>query len=167
MSLLNIGLYGLALERGHAGAFEKIISSSKTLKGVREKSNEHQGLKETYLASLEKPRKIPDNTFQFLELKGNSVKVFKPDKNVNEVFQKLNRTEPLIMEENDIPHTQAKLKSFPSLDKYFGDYLTKSLYMLQFRRCEDETCCIRKKESLPPPVYCPCTFCRWSALFTI
>ena len=161
MSLLNIGLYGLALERGHAGAFEKIISSSKTLKGVREKSNEHQGLKETYLASLEKPRKIPDNTFQFLELKGNSVKVFKPDKNVNEVFQKLNRTEPLIMEENDIPHTQAKLKSFPSLDKYFGDYLTKSLYMLQFRRCEDETCCIRKKESLPPPVYCPCTFCRW------
>ena len=58
MSLLNIGLYGLALQRGHAGAFEKIISSCKTMKGLKEKSNEHQWLKGTYLASLEKSRKI-------------------------------------------------------------------------------------------------------------
>ena len=27
--------------------------------------------------------------------------------------------------------------------------------MLQFRKCEDETCCIRKKESLPPTVPAP------------
>ena len=47
MSLLNIGLYGLSLERGHAGAFKKTISWCKTMKGLGEKSNEHQGLKET------------------------------------------------------------------------------------------------------------------------
>ena len=47
MPLLNIGL-----ERRHAGAFEKIILSCKTMKRLRDKSNEHQGLKETYLASL-------------------------------------------------------------------------------------------------------------------
>ena len=105
----------MALERGHAGAFEKIISPSKTMKGLREKSNEQQGLKETYLANLGKPRNIPEDTLQFLELKGNSLKVFKPDKNVNEVVQTLNRIEPLITQENDIPHTQAKLKNFPSL----------------------------------------------------
>ena len=39
--------YGFVLERGHTSAFEKIISSCKTMKGLREKSNEHQGLKET------------------------------------------------------------------------------------------------------------------------
>ena len=72
-------------------------------------------MKETYLASLGKPTNIPQDTFQFLELKGNSLKVFKPDKNVNEVVQTLNRIEPLITQENDIPHTQAKLKNFPSL----------------------------------------------------
>ena len=125
------------------------------MKRLREKSNKHQGLKETYLASLEKPRKILEDTFQFLELKGNSVKVFKPNKNVNEVVQTLNRMEPLITQENDIPHAQAKLKNFPSLHKYFGDHLIEGLYMLQFRKCEDETCCIRKKESLPPPVPAP------------
>ena len=65
----------------------------------------------------------------------------------------LNRIEPLIMQENyDIPQAQAKLKNFPSLHKYFGDLLTKGLYMLQFRTCEDETCCIRKKQILSPPV---------------
>ena len=125
------------------------------MKRLREKSNKHQGLKETYLASLEKPRKILEDTFQFLELKGNSVKVFKPNKNVNEVVQTLNRMEPLITQENDIPHAQTKLKNFPSLHKYFGDHLIEGLYMLQFRKCEDETCCIRKKESLPPPVPAP------------
>ena len=64
----------------------------------------------------------------------------------------LNRIEPLITQENDIPQAQANLKNFPSLHKYFGDHLTKGLYMLQFRKCEDETCCIRKKQILPPPV---------------
>ena len=34
MSLLNIGLCGLALERGHAGVFEIIIVSCKTMKGL-------------------------------------------------------------------------------------------------------------------------------------
>ena len=155
MSLLNIGLYGLALERGHAGAFKKIISSCKTMKRLKDKSNEHQGLKETYLASLEKPRKILEDTFHFLELKGKCVKVFKPNKNVNEVVQTLNRIEPLITQENGIPHAQAKLTKFLSLHKYFEDNLIEGLYMLQFRKCEDETCCIRKKESLPPPAPAP------------
>ena len=125
------------------------------MKRLRDKSNEHQGLKETYLASLEKSRTILEDTFQFLELKGNSVKVFKPNKNVNEVVQTLNRIEPLITQENGIPHAQAKLTKFLSLHKYFEDNLIEGLYMLQFRKCEDETCCIRKKESLPPPAPAP------------
>ena len=112
---------------------------------------EHQGLKEIYLASLEKSRKIFEDSFQFLELKGNSVKVFKSNKNVNEGVETLNKIELLITQEDGIPHAQAKLKNFPSLHKYFGDHLTEGLYMLQFRKYEDETCRIRKKESLPPP----------------
>ena len=80
---------------------------------------------------------ILEDTFQFFELKGNSVKVFKPNKKVNEVVQTLNRIAPLITHENDIPHAQAKLKNFPFLHKYFGDHLTEDLYMLQFRKCEE------------------------------
>ena len=114
MSLLNIGLYGLVIERGYAGAFKKIISSCKTMKGLREKSNDHQGLKEKFFASLEKTRQILEDTFQFLELKGSNIKVFKLNKNINGMVQMLNRIEPLITQEDDIPHAQAKLKNFPS-----------------------------------------------------
>ena len=88
MSFLNIGLYGLALERGHAGAFDKIKSSCKTIKGLRD---EYQRLKEIYLLSLVKPRKILKDSFQFLELKRNNIKVIKPNKNVIEMVQMLNR----------------------------------------------------------------------------
>ena len=74
------------------------------------------------------------------------------------MVQTLNRIEPLTTQEDHIPHAQAKLKNFPSLHKYFGDHLTEGLYMLHFGKCEDETCCIRKKESLPPPVLVPVLF---------
>ena len=57
------------------------------------------------------------------------------------MIQTLHRIEPLITQEDDIPHAQAKLKNFSSL------HLTEGLYMLQFRKSEEETCCIRKKES--------------------
>ena len=80
------------------------------------------------------------------------MKVFKLNKNVNEVVQTLHRIEPLITQEDDIPHAQAKLKNFPSL------HLTEGLYMLQFRKSEEETCCIRKKESLPPTFLAPVLF---------
>ena len=50
------------------------------------------------------------------------MKVFKLNKNVNEVVQTLHRIEPLITREDDIPHAQAKLKNFPSL------HLTEGLY---------------------------------------
>ena len=37
MSILNIGLQGLALERNGAGAFEKEISSCQSMKSLRTK----------------------------------------------------------------------------------------------------------------------------------
>ena len=89
-------------------------------------------------------KKILEDSFQFLEQKGNSIKDFKPNKKVNEVAQTLNRIEPLITQEDDIPHAEAKLKNFPFLHKYFGDHLT-----------EDGTCCIKEKESLLPPAPAP------------
>ena len=103
-----------------------------------------KGLKEICFVSLEKPRKILEDSFQFLEQKGNSIKDFKPNKKVNEVAQTLNRIEPLITQEDEIPHAEAKLKNFPFLHKYFGDHLT-----------EDGTCCIKEKESLLPPAPAP------------
>ena len=44
MSLINIDLQGLSLDRGNAGPFEAVLSSCSTMKSVREKSEQHQVL---------------------------------------------------------------------------------------------------------------------------
>ncbi len=48
MSLLNIGLQGLALQRDHAGDFEAAISSCWSMKTLQEKETKHQGFKEAF-----------------------------------------------------------------------------------------------------------------------
>lgn len=55
MSLLNIGLQGLALEIDNAGPFESTIKSCSTIKSKHRKATECQGLKEAYTSSIEAP----------------------------------------------------------------------------------------------------------------
>lgn len=49
----------------------------------------------------------------------------------------------------------AKLKEYPQLKQYFEAHLTDGLYMLQFRKCTDRTCCIMRNDILPPPIPAP------------
>lgn len=53
MSLLNIGMQGLAIERDHSGPFEEIIKNCKSMKDIRIKANQIQGIREAYQSSLE------------------------------------------------------------------------------------------------------------------
>ena len=50
-----------------------------------------------------------------------------------------------------IPHS----RSFQSLQRYFDKYLTKGLYLLQFRECDDKNCCTIKNDPLPPLIPAP------------
>ena len=49
MPLLNIGLQGLALERDHVGESEKVIKFCSSLKSIRNKAKQQQGLNKVYL----------------------------------------------------------------------------------------------------------------------
>lgn len=155
MSLLNIGLQGLALERDHMGPMENVITSCKSMKAIRLKSKEQQGLKEIYQASIEAPRKILESCFEQLELKGTAVKIFQPNKDDSEVLKALNDIDIFISKSEDIPHSRSKLKDFPSLKLYFDEHLAEGLYMLQFRKCDRVQCCVRKIDKLPPTIPAP------------
>ena len=63
MSLLNIGLQGMALERDHTGEFEKMIKSCNSMKSLRTKAKQQQGLKEIHLESLNSSINILESTF--------------------------------------------------------------------------------------------------------
>ena len=155
MSVLNIGLQGLALDRDHAGVFENVLSSCKTMNSVRSKADQHVGLKEYYLKSIAKPRRIIESTFSELELKGIPFKVFEQLRDEKEVVDVLHKIEPLITSDSTMPRRRTSLKSYPCLEKYLEVHLNEGLYMLQFRKCNDHTCCILRSEKLPPPVPAP------------
>ena len=141
MSLLNIGLQGLALQRDEAGAYEATIKSCGSMKSLREKASKHLGFKEAFQASVEAPRRLLGNVLASLQLKGKQVKCYEAGRDEREIVAALNSIDPVIEHEEDIPHAMAKLKDFPSLEKYFERHMTEGLYLLQFGKCEDESCC--------------------------
>ena len=155
MSVLNVGLQGLALDRDHAGIFENVISSSKTMNSVRSQADQHVGLKEYYLNSIEKPRRIFESTFAELELKGISFKVFEQLCDEEEVVDVLHKIQALITSDSTIPRRLTSLKSYPCLEKYLEVHLNEGLYMLQLRKCNDHICCRLRSEKWPPPVPAP------------
>ena len=76
MSLLNIGLQVLALQRHHAGIFESTMSSCKTMKALRSQPDQKIGFKEAFISSIEHSRRLVESSFSGLELKGKQRKIF-------------------------------------------------------------------------------------------
>ena len=91
MSLLNLGLQSLALERDHVGEFGKVIKSCSSMKSIRSKAKQQQGLKEVYLESLQAPIHTLERTFSELELKGKPIQIFKPQRDEEELIQALHK----------------------------------------------------------------------------
>ena len=155
MSLLNIGLQGLALERDHAGTFEPVIQSCKAMKSMRSKAIDQQGLKEAFQASIDAPIRTLECVFKMLELKAKRIKLFKPNRDMATILQALQNIDPNIKEEEDIPHAMSKLKNFTRLQNFLEKHLTDGLYLLQYRKCGDESCCTLRSRSLPPSIPAP------------
>ena len=110
---------------------------------------------EYYLKCIAKPRRILKSTFTELELKGILLKVLVQLRRAKEMVDVLHKIEPLITSNSTIPRRRTSLKSYPYLEKYIEVHLNEELYMLQFRKCNDQICCILRSQKLPPPVPAP------------
>ena len=129
MLLLNIGLQCLALERHKAGPFESTVKSCSTMKSIRRKATECQGLNEAYTSSIEAPIQKVESSFSILDLKGKQVKIFKPNRDCKELINMLAVIEPTIKSEEDIPHAMSKLPKYQQLKDYLEKYMIDGLYM--------------------------------------
>ena len=138
MSVLHIGLQGLALDRDHPGLFENVLRSCKTMNSVRSIADHHLGLKGYYLRNIAKPRRILESTFAELELKEIPFKVFEQLRDEKEVVDVFHKIKPLITSDSTIPRRRISLKSYPCLEKHLEVHLNEGLYMLQFRKCNDQ-----------------------------
>ena len=111
MSLLNIGLQGLALEIDNAGPFESTIKSCSTIKSIHRKATECQGLKEAYTSSIEAPIEKVESSVSMLNVKGKQVKIFKPNRDCKELSNTLTIIEPTIKSVEDM----SKLSKYQQL----------------------------------------------------
>ena len=107
MSLLNIGLQGLALERDKTCPFESTVKSCSTMKSICRKATESQGLKEAYTSSIEAPIQKVESSFSMLDFKGKQVKIFKPNRDCTEIINTLSVIEPTIKPKK-IFHTRCR-----------------------------------------------------------
>ena len=156
MSLLNIGLQDLALERDNVGGtFESRVKSCSTMKSSSKKATECQGLKEVYTSPIEAPIQKVESSFSMLDLKRKQVKIFKPNRDCKELLDTETTIEPTIISEEDILHAMSKLSKYQQLKDYLEKHMTDSLYMLRFRKCDDMSCCTKLNDVLPPPVPAP------------
>lgn len=126
MFLLNIALQGLALQRDHAGLFDSTISSCKTVKSLWSKVYQQIGSKEAFMSSKEHSRRFAQSSFSGLELKGKQLEIFQLSGNDSEIINALQKIEPLIKDNGSIPHSQAKLREYLSLEKYLEAHMKGS-----------------------------------------
>ena len=73
------------------GEFEKVIKSSSSMKSIRSKAKQQQGLKVVYLESLQAPIRTLDRTFSELELKGKPIQIFKSQHDEEELILPLHK----------------------------------------------------------------------------
>lgn len=90
-----------------------------------------------------------------MNLKGNVIQIFKPNRNTDEVIQCLSSIEPKIQDESTVPHNCPKLDEYPQLKQYFETHMEEGLYLLQFCKCNNVDCCIKRNGNLPPLVPSP------------
>ena len=155
MSILNIGMQCLSLERDHLGEYEDALKNCKSMKDIRTKAKKHQGLSDAFQTSLQSSIKKLENCYESMELKGKPVQTFQPSRDATEIVSCLSKIEPKIKAEDDIPHNKPKLPNYPSLQQFFSNHMNEGLYMLQFRKCGKAECCKLQSIQLPPKVPAP------------
>ena len=99
------------------------------MKSLYSKIIEPQGLNEAFQASIEALVKTLESVFKMLELKGKGVKLFKPNRDNEEILQALHNIKPNIKEE-DIPNVEVRKLCLTS--KLSGEAHHRQLYMLQY-----------------------------------
>ena len=140
-----------------AGSFESTVKSCSTMKNICRKATECQGLKEVYTSSIEVPIQKLESSFSMLDLKEKQVKKqsFKPNHDCKELLNALTIIKPTIKLEEDTSLTMSKLPKYQQLKDYLERHMIDGSYMLQFRKCDDMSCCTKLNDILPPPVPAP------------
>lgn len=158
MSILNIGLQNVSLERKEAGReIEMLLKGCNSMSKIREKCSSNATLREGWTQTVEPLQSLVSSRFRRLKLKSEPIQVVHPcslddndliKRHLREPFPKLN------LQKLQKSHTQ-KVEAYKA---WMENHCKASHYVFQIRKCQDRACCIEPVVSeddmkwLPDPV---------------
>ena len=155
MSILNVALYGVSLERTTMDdRYESVMNRCSSMSEIREKAKMHKGLLEAFRNSIGASAHFISDRFCQLCLKDEpfvSTCHHTNEQEVNHLFQVL-KTIDSNVEITDT--TQKALSKCDRLKRFFDIHSIRHHYIFQLRKCNDPACefgC--KPVRLPPAVF--------------
>lgn len=158
MSIRNIGLQSVSLERKEAGReIEMLLKGCNSMSNIREKCSSNATLREGWTQSVKPLQSLVSSCFRRLKLKSEPIQVVDPcslhendlvKRHLRELFPELN------LQKLQESRTQ-KVEAYKA---WIENHCKTSHYVFQIRKCHDRACCLEPVVSdddmkwLPDPV---------------
>ena len=152
MSLLNIALYGVALERSKMSAqFESVLSGCNSMSEIRNTAASNPGMEE-FCKSLAEPARFVSDRFSQLCLKGEQFTSVQGSTIPEDLFRSVKEIDPNI----EISDTNQKaLSKFKRLKRFLDTHTPSDItsYIFQVKKCANRECEFGCKPVLPPDAF--------------
>ena len=153
MSILNLALHGVGLMRVHmSDKFETLIKSCNSMKAIREAAEQHPGLREALLDSIEPVKALLSGLFLRLKLKEDPFSVFTAASTaeIDCFWNTIFKVDDLMTKRD---HTKQVLKNRPSLKRFLEHCCKARHYLFSIKKCGEQDYSICRSPQLPCEVF--------------
>ena len=160
MSILNIGLQNVALERKRVEEIEADLKKCSTMEDIRNAAESNTSLRKKWMSSIEECKEKITSRFERLMLKEKPVTVMESLTNaqVQGVKSQIRTLFPSMETENV---TKQKVQRCAEYKNWIKQHCRERQYSFQIRKCKNEECCPKptlpreKLAWLPDPILDP------------
>ncbi|KAI8503983.1 hypothetical protein Bbelb_180510 [Branchiostoma belcheri] len=143
MSILNIGLQNVALERKQlSDELEKLLTRAGSMAEVRNLAKQHPELAEAWQSSIESVQALVMSRFSRLSLKGEPFQVMDPVSEDGGPMKELLEQHKALFPDLDVGKLQKQhTKKSDVYNDWVQQHCRQTQYSFQIRKCGDRECC--------------------------
>lgn len=163
MSLLNLALQNVALERGcMSEGLEKLISGKSDLNSVRRTAERHPDLKEGFKAAMQPVIRLVSERFRKMRLKEEKVRTFPAalDEEIEEIMSILSIIDEEITPRDAVTMTSKDWAKRQQITSFLEKHSKQTHYTFQLKKCTSDSCnvCVLSPVRLPAEVFSTLSF---------
>ena len=152
MSILNLGLQGVALERKSVGKYEAKLKACHSISDIRTASEKDPGLKDAFVESVQQPLVKVCDRFNRLQLKDEKVQGLATTATAEQLEELFSFAKQVDSTLTQTDSTKIELSKKQSLKSFMSKHCRLHHYMFQIKKCMDETCAYCLEKQLPGEV---------------